>query len=156
MGCHCLLRTYTLPHVKQRGSGKLPYNTGSSTWCSVKTERSGMGCRVGGRFKEEGTCVYLWLIHAVVWQKPTQRCKSNYVLCLVAQSCPTLCNPMDCSLPCSSVHGDTPGKNTGVGCHALLRGIFPTQGLNQGLLHCRRILYQLSYQGSPQSNYTLN
>jgi len=38
------------------------------------------------------------------------------VLCLVAQSCPTLCNPMDCSLPGSSVRGDSLGKNTGVGC----------------------------------------
>ena len=41
----------------------------------------------------------------------------------------------------SSVHGDSPGKNTGVGCHALLQGIFSTQGSNPGLLHCRRILY---------------
>jgi len=40
---------------------------------------------------------------------------------------------MDCSPPGSSVHGDSPGKNTGVGCHALLQGIFPTQGLNPGL-----------------------
>ena len=47
---------------------------------------------------------------------------------LVPQLCPTLCNPMDCSPPGSSVHGDSPGKNTGVGCHALLQGIFPTQG----------------------------
>ena len=46
------------------------------------------------------------------------------------QSCPTLCDPMDCSPPGSSVHGDAPGKNTGVGCHVLLQGIFPTQGLN--------------------------
>ena len=37
--------------------------------------------------------------------------------------------------------------NTGVGCHFLLQGIFPTQGLNQGLLHCRQILYHLSHQG---------
>ena len=70
-------------------------------------------------------------------------------LCLVAQLCPPLCDPMDCSPPRSFVHGDSPGKNTGVGCHALLQRIFPTQGLNPGLLHCRRILYQLSYQGSP-------
>ena len=48
---------------------------------------------------------------------------------------------MDCSLPGSSVHGDPPGKNTGVGCHALLQGIFPTQGSNPGLLHCRRIFF---------------
>ena len=50
------------------------------------------------------------------------------VLCLVVQLCPTLFNLMDCSLPGSSVHGDSPGKNTGMGCHALLQGIFPTQG----------------------------
>ena len=43
------------------------------------------------------------------------------------------------------------GQNTGVGCHALLQGIFPTQESKPGLLHCRRILYQLSYQGSPKS-----
>ena len=46
----------------------------------------------------------------------------NTYLCLVAQSCLTLCDPMDCSLPGSSVHEDSPGKNTGVGCHALLQG----------------------------------
>ena len=51
------------------------------------------------------------------------------------------------SLPGSSVHGDSPGKNTGVGCHALLQGIFPTQGLNPGLQHCRWILYCLSHNG---------
>ena len=45
---------------------------------------------------------------------------------------------------------DSPGKNTGVGCHFLLQGIFPNQGLNPGLLHCRWILYQLSHQGSPR------
>ena len=63
------------------------------------------------------------------------------MLCLDSQSCPTLCNPMDCSPPESSVHGDSPGKNTGVRCHALFQGTFPTQGLNLGLPHCRQILY---------------
>ena len=48
---------------------------------------------------------------------------------------PTLCNPVDCSPPGSSVHGDSPGKNTRVGCRALLPGIFPTQGLNLYLLY---------------------
>ena len=43
---------------------------------------------------------------------------------------------------------DSPGKNTGVGCHALLQGTFPTLGSNPGLLHCRWILYHLSHQGS--------
>ena len=42
------------------------------------------------------------------------------------QLCLTLCDPMDCSPPGSSVHGDSPGKNTGVGWHALLQGIFPS------------------------------
>ena len=60
------------------------------------------------------------------------------------QLCLTLCNPMD------RLHGswDFPGKNTGVGCHSLLQGIFPTQGLNLGLWHGRQIIYHLSYQGS--------
>ena len=44
---------------------------------------------------------------------------------------------------------DSPGKNTGVSHHALFQGIFPTQGPNPGLPHCRWILYHLSYQGSP-------
>ena len=68
--------------------------------------------------------------------------------CEVAQSCPTLSDPMDCSLPGSSFHGDSQGKNPGVGFHALLQGIFPTQGSNPGLLHYRWILYHLSHQGS--------
>ena len=70
------------------------------------------------------------------------------VLCLVAQLCLTLCYPMDCSLPGSSVHRDSPGKNTGVCCHALLQGNFPTQGLNPGLLNCKWILYSLNHQES--------
>jgi len=56
---------------------------------------------------------------------------------------------MDCSRPGTSVHGDFPGKNIGMGCHTLLQGIFPTQGSNPGLPPCRQILYQLSHQGSP-------
>ena len=52
-------------------------------------------------------------------------------VCLVIRSCLTLFDPMDCSPPGSSVHGDSPGKNTEVGCHALLQGIFPTQGSTQ-------------------------
>ena len=58
---------------------------------------------------------------------------------------------MDYSPPDSSVHGDSPGTNIGVGCHALLQGIFPTQGLNPGLPRCRSVvLYSLSHQGSPR------
>ena len=71
------------------------------------------------------------------------------LLCLVTQLCPTVCDPTDCSLPDSSVHGDSPGKHTGVGCHALLQGIFPTQGSNPDLPHCMQFLYHLSHQESP-------
>ena len=106
-------------------------------------------------------------------------------VCLVARSCLTLCDRMGCSAPGCFVHGDSPGKNTGVGflCPppenlpnpgikprspalqvdslpsespgkptktgvgslSLLQGLFPTQESNWGLLHFRRILYQLSY-----------
>ena len=145
---------------------------------------------------------------------------------LISQSCLTFCDPMDCSLPGSSVHGilqarilervaipfsrgssqprdgawvsctasriftswatsgsplllevkvrkwsrsvvsdlcdhglqptrlhrpwDFPGKSTEVGCLFFLQGIFPTQGSNPGLLHCRQTLYPLSHQGSPR------
>ena len=55
---------------------------------------------------------------------------------------------MDCSSPGSSGPWGSPSKNTGVGCHALLQGIFQTQGLNPGPPHCRWILYHLSPQGS--------
>ena len=102
----------------------------------------------------------------------------------VAQSCPTLCNPMDCivhgilqarilewvafpfsmDLPNPGIEPRSPvlqadslpaeplgkPKNTGVGSLSLLHWIFPNQDSNQGLLHYRWILYQLSYQGSPQ------
>ena len=106
----------------------------------------------------------------------------------LAQLCPILCVPMDCSPPGSSVHGifqeeyqsglpcpppgdlPTPGidsrspalqadslssespgkhKNTGMGSLSLLQEIFPIQESNRGLLHCKRILYQLSYQANP-------
>ena len=48
---------------------------------------------------------------------------------------------------------DSPGKNTEVACHALLQGVFPTQGLNPGLLHCRLILYRLSHEASKLGTY---
>ena len=69
------------------------------------------------------------------------------VLCLATRLCLTFCNTMDHSQPGSSVHGNSPGKNTGVGCHVFLQGIFPTQGSNPGLQHCRWIIYHLSSGG---------
>ena len=72
------------------------------------------------------------------------------VLCFVAQSCLTVCNP-----PGSSVHGEGPGKNTGVGSHSLLQGIYLTQVSNPGFLHCRQIIYHLSRQGLPHKGNDL-
>ena len=76
----------------------------------------------------------------------------NFVYAHLLQSYPSHWDSMGCSLPDSSVPGDTPDNNTEVGCHALLQGIFLTQGLNLSLLsllHCRQIVYTLSHQGSP-------
>ena len=65
----------------------------------------------------------------------------------VAQSCPTLCDPMDCPL-------NSPGQNTGVGSLSLLQVIFPTPGSNPGLLHHRWIIYQVSHKGSPTLQFS--
>ena len=68
--------------------------------------------------------------------------------CSIAQLCPTLGGPVDCSPPGSSVHGIL--QNTGVGCHSLLQGIFMTQGLNLHLLHWQVNLYHYCHLGSPK------
>ena len=72
-------------------------------------------------------------------------------VCSDAQLHLTLCDPMDCSPPGSSVRGIFPGKHTGVSCHFLLQGIFPTKGSNPHLLrllHWQRDSLLLSHQGS--------
>ena len=74
----------------------------------------------------------------------------NPVPCSLTQLCLTLCNPMDCNLPGSPAHGDSPGKNIGGGCHALLQGIFSTQRQNPGPPYCKWILYRLSPPGQPK------
>ena len=84
------------------------------------------------------------MLHLFAWD--SSNC--NSALCC-AQLCPTLCDHIDCSLPVSSVHEDSPGKNTGMGCHALLTGALPNLGIEPGLPHCRWILYQLSHKGTP-------
>ena len=76
---------------------------------------------------------------SATWEAPTSLVKVK-----VAQSN---------SLPPHGLYNpwDSPGQNTGVGSRSLLPGVFPTQGLNPGLPHCRQILYQLSHKGSPRS-----
>ena len=67
-------------------------------------------------------------------------------------SCSVISNPLQLQEPTGLFcPWNFPGKNTGVGCHSLLQGIFPTEGLNLGLMPCRQILYHLSHQGRPQS-----
>ena len=88
-----------------------------------------------------------------VLQKPPPlgRGRSVYLqFCVYLLSLSNSCDLMDCSLPDSSVHGDSPVKNTRMGYHALLQGTFPTQGSNPGLPHYRQIVYHLSQQGSPR------
>ena len=69
----------------------------------------------------------------------------------ITQSCPTLWDPLDCNPPGSPVCGSLmEGKTTGVGCHSLFQGIFPTQGLKLHLLHCRQILDHLSHEERPE------
>ena len=84
-----------------------------------------------------------------------------FLLAILSHLCLTLCEPMDCNLQDTSVHGDSPGENTGAGCHSLLQGIFPTQGSNPSLLrllHYRRVLFHwATREASPSlgvSNYT--
>ena len=69
----------------------------------------------------------------------------------VTQSCLTLCDPMDCSLPGSSVLGILQARVLEWVAVFLLQGIFLTQGTNPGIPHCRQRLYHLSHQGSPVS-----
>ena len=68
---------------------------------------------------------------------------------LVAQLCPTLCDPMNCSLPGSCIHGILQARILEQVAMPSSRGIFPTQGQNSDLMRCRQILYCMSHKGSP-------
>ena len=91
----------------------------------------------------------LRLVNIIVKKKNKVRLHDSLCEVKVAQSCLTLwphgLGPDRLFCPWNS-----PGKNTGVGSCSLLQGIFPTQGSNPGLPHCRQILYHLSHQGSPR------
>ena len=79
---------------------------------------------VGPRY----SCTFSKTAYLTQWKTIQGRLLVDLLLCSALQSCPTLCNPMDYSSPGFSVHGDSPGKNTGVGCRFLLQGILLTQG----------------------------
>ena len=116
---------------------------GSSVHGDSPGKNTGVGCHffLQGIFPTQVSVKNIYLV-------------SNCVLdccccCLDTKSCSTLCYLMDCSWPGSSVHWDSPGKNTGVGCHFLLQGIFPTQGSNPHLLYWQADSLPLSHLGSP-------
>ena len=71
----------------------------------------------------------------------------------LARLCPAFCDPME--PPRLLCLWNSPGKNTGMGCHVLLQRTFLTQGSNLGLLHCGQIFYHLSHQGNTLLNLTL-
>ena len=142
--CQILTDNYAPP---QRKIGYFPWELGANLYCSCFIGEMEKNKRVKDSSdlpplvtRHEIFIIIIMIIVAI-------QCA---VLCLVTQSCPTLCNLMDCSPPGSSVHGDSPGKNTIVGCHVLLQGIVLTQELSPGLPHCRQILYHLNNQGSPR------
>ena len=104
---------------------------------------------------------YLLATH-MSWQTTTRN-KTNTFQAILTEllrslSCQTRAVLISCSVVSGSLwpHGlyspwNSPGQNTRVGSHSLLQGIFQTQGSNPGLLHCPRILYQLSHKGSPRN-----
>ena len=95
----------------------------------VGNGQGGLACCNSWGCKESDTTEQLnWTMQKVLLEDTPESIRT--------QLCPTLCDPMDCSPPGSSIHGDSPGKNTEVGCHALYQGMFPTQGSNPGLLLC--------------------
>ena len=101
-------------------------------------------------------CIYIYIFHVMVFLVYIH-IYVHICICTYVYMCGLSGSVMSDSLrPQGLQHTrllcpwDSLGKNTGLGCHALLQGIFPTQGLNQGLPHCRQILHQLSYKGSPK------
>ena len=86
-----------------------------------------------GSIPGQGTRSHVWQLRVPQLKIPHAAVKIKDPMCLVGQSYLTLCDPMDCSLPGFSVHGGSLGENTGMGCHALLQGNFPSQGSNPGL-----------------------
>ena len=124
---------------------KLPTSTGSCFEKAREFQKNICFCFIG--YAKAFNCEdhnKLWKICLPKWK----------VKVLVAQSCLTLCNPMDCSLPGSSFQGILQARILEWVAMSTSRGIFPTQGLSPGLLHCRQIPYCLSYQGSSNWDVT--
>ena len=99
---------------------------------------------------------YHFLLQGIFWPRD-QTCISYtgrrvHYHWAIWKSCLTLCDPRDCSLPGFLCPWNSPGKNTGLGCHSLLQGIFPTQGLNLGLLQWQADSWPSDLPGKPLSH----
>ena len=113
----------------------------------ITLSRANSNCYSRIRFQR----ISAWFIWAFGHRKEKLRTKllwTNIMVKVKLLSHVRLCDPMDCSIPASSLR-DFPGKSSTVGCHLLLQGIFPTWGSKPSLPHCRQTLYRLSHQGSP-------
>ena len=127
---------------------------GTTCWCSgyvAKTKlENNLVCLVGLNIKI--LCVLTIQSLEKLLNFGAGMCKMFTCACMLSHSVVSgSWRPHGLQLPGSSVYGDSPDDNTGVGCQALLQGIFPIQGSNPGLLHGRQILYPLSHQGSPRT-----
>ena len=104
-------------------------------------------CSLGIREAGKQTCPRNWFfLSNFYWSRVDLQCSQLCCVVLVAQSCPTLCNPMDCSPPGSSVHGILQARVLKWVVIPFSRGSpVRSQGSNPGLLHCRQILYHLRH-----------
>ena len=106
----------------------------------------GFRCRTEFR-NELRSCIKIWKTYRINWKQFKHSSANTRIItlgwkwkCQLLSRVQPFVTPSTVAsrLPCP---WDSPGRSTGVGCHFLLQGIFPTQGLNPGLLHCRQILY---------------
>ena len=150
--------------IQDRGAGRFVFFWGLSPWLTggmlVSVSSCGLpsvhihffvliaSCKAPGHFEVEPIHMNSFFLN-YLFKGPDSKyshiLKHRCVCAVLSHSVVSVfAAPWAVALPGSSA-GNSPGKNTGVGCHSLLQGIFLTQGLNPGLLHCRRILYCLSH-----------
>ena len=154
MGVRQAVQGSSCPRVRLLGSGRrvqqecaVGSNSRSPPGSSVQSfsiKNTGVGCHflLQGIFPTQGSNLCIWSL--LQWQAdslPLSHLGESESRSVLSDSL----RPHGLYSPWNS-----PGQNTGVGSLSLLQGIFPTQGLNPGLLHCRQILYQLSHKGSPR------
>ena len=134
---------YALLYWKWITNKDLLYNTWNSAHCCVTVWMGGNLAGENGYMYMDGWVLCYWP-ETITTLFVNRLCEVK-VKMLVAQSCPTLCNPMDCSQPCSSVHAILQARIPEWVAIPFSRGIFKTQGLNLGLLYCRLIYAVLSH-----------